>query len=293
MTLLLLGIILQCTVKGKGETLENALIWRVRGDDLPAPSYLFGTVHVMDSNDLSIHPTVIEQLRHARALVFETNLADPDYQKLALHHSFMEHDSLEDLLSDEQFQVLKRFFLEEFEFPIEAVHKMKPFFVASLIGALESKGASRSHEELLMQIAVEDQIMIEGISDPDQEAAILNRISLKEQVGYLFMEMESHQDGTSEALKQEVFQAYERADLDSIHALISESLGQFPQIYHQLFDARNTAWLPAMIRHMQNQSCFFAVGVGHLPGETGLISLLRENGYRVSPVHMDFWFHDR
>ena len=43
---------------------------------------------------------------------------------------------------------------------------------------------------------------------------------------------------------------------------------------------------------MRQQSCFFAVGVGHLPGESVLIRLLHDQGYRVKPVHMDFWFHD-
>jgi uncharacterized protein YbaP (TraB family) len=59
-----------------------------------------------------------------------------------------------------------------------------------------------------------------------------------------------------------------------------------------MFTERNESWVPGMKRLMQKESCFFAVGAGHLAGESGLITLLRKEGYRVEPVHLDFWFHN-
>ncbi len=35
---------------------------------------------------------------------------------------------------------------------------------------------------------------------------------------------------------------------------------------------------------MNEIACFIAVGSGHLAGEDGLINLLREEGYKLSPV---------
>jgi uncharacterized protein YbaP (TraB family) len=35
---------------------------------------------------------------------------------------------------------------------------------------------------------------------------------------------------------------------------------------------------------LEKGNAFIAVGALHLPGETGLVSLLRERGYTVSPV---------
>jgi uncharacterized protein YbaP (TraB family) len=35
---------------------------------------------------------------------------------------------------------------------------------------------------------------------------------------------------------------------------------------------------------MKKESLFVAVGVAHLPGEEGVINLLRKAGYKVKPV---------
>lgn len=35
---------------------------------------------------------------------------------------------------------------------------------------------------------------------------------------------------------------------------------------------------------LPKQTTLFVVGAGHLPGEYGMINLLRESGYKVKPV---------
>jgi uncharacterized protein YbaP (TraB family) len=35
---------------------------------------------------------------------------------------------------------------------------------------------------------------------------------------------------------------------------------------------------------MKEKSFFFAVGAGHLPGESGIIALLRNQGFTVRPI---------
>jgi uncharacterized protein YbaP (TraB family) len=39
-----------------------------------------------------------------------------------------------------------------------------------------------------------------------------------------------------------------------------------------------------MMKELKQSSCVFAVGAGHLPGEDGVINLLRNEGFIVSPV---------
>lgn len=47
---------------------------------------------------------------------------------------------------------------------------------------------------------------------------------------------------------------------------------------------RNIDWVAKMKTIMSSASTFFAVGAGHLPGEKGLIALLRNVGYKVEGV---------
>lgn len=39
--------------------------------------------------------------------------------------------------------------------------------------------------------------------------------------------------------------------------------------------------------HLKDRACLIAVGVMHLPGDKGLISLLRDKGYFVQPVRSE------
>jgi uncharacterized protein YbaP (TraB family) len=50
---------------------------------------------------------------------------------------------------------------------------------------------------------------------------------------------------------------------------------------------RNRQWAEKLERIMVGQSLVIAVGAGHLPGEKGVISLLRKKGYKVEPVKND------
>jgi uncharacterized protein YbaP (TraB family) len=274
------------------EPLKKSVIWKITGKDLPGPSYLFGTVHVADSIEFPMHGTIVEQLIRSEALVFETDLSEPGYQQKALKYAMMEKDSLDGILSVEQYDQLHSFFRDAFSFPLDAVKRMKPFYVASLIGTLNTNNQGISLEENLLRIAQEKGKLITGISSLEKDAEILSRISQPDQVDYLFDEIESYSSGCSDALKKEIFQAYQKADIERIYSLMSGSLKYHPEILENIFVERNVSWMGSMKKLMSEQSCFFAVGVGHLPGEKGLIRLLQKDGYKVVPVHLDFWFHD-
>jgi uncharacterized protein YbaP (TraB family) len=285
------GSVTQCSEDNRDGTLKNSVIWRISGPNLPAPSFLFGTVHVIDPEGFSMHATVIEQLKRSETLVFESNIAEPGYQQQALARAMMENDSLDGILSQEHYEALTNFFRDEFNLPVEALKHMNPFYLASLIGTLNKKEQATSHEAELLRIARNEGKEIAGISTLERESEILKGINLEEQVEYLFDEIESYQNGRSEELEQTIRQAYKEADIEQIYTVLTKALEKYPSVFEQLFIARNESWLPSMIDLMKERSCFFAVGVGHLAGESGLIRLLRSQGYRVVPVNLDFWFH--
>lgn len=100
---------------------------------------------------------------------------------------------------------------------------------------------------------------------------------------------------------------YERVSLEEFPDLdINESLKYLTRIYitqdlNQLFDLmtvpemgvhdldaylfdRNEKWMKKIPALMKSGSKFIAVGAGHLPGEKGLIQLLKNKGYTIKPV---------
>lgn len=78
--------------------------------------------------------------------------------------------------------------------------------------------------------------------------------------------------------------AYLTRDLDKILRLMTEEEGNNPDTYEQMIFIRNENWMDSLAEILPNQSILAVVGAGHLPGPRGLIQLLRNAGYTVTPI---------
>ncbi len=54
-----------------------------------------------------------------------------------------------------------------------------------------------------------------------------------------------------------------------------------------IFTGRNKTMADSIAMHLSAGPAFFAIGCGHLPGNEGVIELMRQKGFTVSPVHSD------
>ena len=85
-----------------------------------------------------------------------------------------------------------------------------------------------------------------------------------------------------------VIRAFFTQDIDAIQkamdAKLHNSCDSKPEEEAALIDNRNADWLTKMPALMADKPTLFAVGAGHLPGEKGLLSLLRQAGYTVEGV---------
>ena len=51
-----------------------------------------------------------------------------------------------------------------------------------------------------------------------------------------------------------------------------------------LLNNRNRNWVKQLKTIMKKESVFVAVGAGHLVGESGVIALLKKEGYTLTPI---------
>lgn len=273
------------------QTNKKSILWKISGNGLEQPSYLFGTVHILDSSHFYLHKTVIEKIKSADKMVFEINTNEPDYQKKALNFSFMSNDSLENIFDEDEYQELQVFFKNEFNFPLTAVHKMKPFYLASVINVLSMPKNAISYEAELKKIAIENELEITGISTLELENEILEKMNMDVQKYTLYQAIEEHKTGYKQ--REQIIELYRKKDINAIYEIMKkDATSEDSIVYDIIFTKRHEVWIPNMIKLMNEQTCFFAVGVGHLPGEKGLLNLLIEEGYKVKPVNMDFKLHD-
>ena len=78
--------------------------------------------------------------------------------------------------------------------------------------------------------------------------------------------------------------AYRNQELHKLEVLINKEefgVGNFADL---LLYNRNRNWVVTMGKIFSANSAVIAVGAGHLPGEKGVINLLRKAGYKVDPM---------
>lgn len=82
--------------------------------------------------------------------------------------------------------------------------------------------------------------------------------------------------------------AFYKQDLDELNRISNEKQHNAcditPAEEEELIFSRNANWAKLLPAIMQKKSTLFAVGCLHLPGEKGLLNLLKQAGYTISPV---------
>ena len=109
--------------------------------------------------------------------------------------------------------------------------------------------------------------------------SLLYGSSLEEQADAL---LEMAQNSNSKELMIELTAAYKSQDLDALWSVFKDQMTRYE--YDALVSERNKNWKKQIVELLPVQSSLFVVGSGHLPGEKGMIKLLKKAGYKVKPV---------
>lgn len=131
-----------------------------------------------------------------------------------------------------------------------------------------------SMEGQLLQLATTNNIRLAGLE------------KAKEVLGLLAQTPE-FSEGKSDAILlkeyERAFKFYQKEQIDQyVKEYLIEHLGL--QGKELLIDQRNLNWLGDIENLLSTDKVFFAVGMGHLGGEKGLLSLLKARGYALEKV---------
>jgi uncharacterized protein YbaP (TraB family) len=124
---------------------------------------------------------------------------------------------------------------------------------------------------------------IGGLETMDYQLSVFDSIPYDEQAQML-VEAIKQTDTDSDYLK-DMIDVYVQQDLNKMMAMFEEEGSDLEGYEDVLLVNRNKNWIPVIKEEMGKQSTFFAVGAGHLGGETGVIHLLRKKGLTVSAIN--------
>ncbi len=270
---------------------ENALLWRIQGDALEAPSYLFGTIHMIGREDFFLSDSTRNNFGQSQQVVFEINLEemnDIGAMMPLMMQAFMKGDtSLRDLLEPEDYERVNEHF-SQMGLPMMFLDRIKPMFLSAmssedLFSMAEGGGQDIvSYEFEFMQMAQTQNKPIGGLETAAYQMSMFDSIPYRDQARML---VESIKSGDTEDEQfDQLVEMYKAEDLLGLQRMLQSGEGGMSNYQELLINQRNRNWIPVMEEMMREKPTFFAVGAGHLAGEFGVIALLREQGYRVEAV---------
>ncbi len=140
-----------------------------------------------------------------------------------------------------------------------------------------------SIEQELAKISTAQNEQTLGLESVADQMAALDAIPYKEQMEQLVKSVKNNlADDKSEL--QRMLALYIAEDLNGLLKFMRESENSVNSQYeNELLVKRNVDWIPKISAAVKTPT-FFAVGAAHLPGESGVINLLRKQGFKVEAV---------
>jgi len=266
--------------------LPNTLLWKITGNGLKKPSYLFGTMHILCAEDAKLSDSLKAAIHDCEEVYFEIDL--DDFAGMINSMKFMRmNDSkkLSDLLSKDDYTKVKSYFENHggAVLPFSMLERFKPLLISSLIEENDLDCETTNGMELvIMKEARADDKKINGLETAEFQAGLFDSIPYENQARDLVNYIDSVD--VYKKMTTDLADVYRRQDLGKIEELTVTGDATISNYLDLLLYGRNRRWADTLNSLLHQKSLLIAVGAGHLPGEQGVINLLKKKGYDVLPI---------
>ena len=272
-------------------TSNAQLVWKISGNGIRKPSYILGTHHGCPFNYCDSIPGLMKAFDKVDNIIGEINMIELDdmsperMQKMQAMMMMPADTSLLSLFSEEEAAKVNEWLGKKMGASLEMLSVMKPM---TIMVTVQNKEMMEVIPEIATMTTIDKYMQTLGqrkgktigeLETADYQMELLYGNSLEEQADAL-LEMIDH--GDSKGLLQQLTNAYKSQNLDTLWKVFQEQMTGYE--YDAIVKVRNFNWEKQMKEILPKQTTLLVVGAGHLPGEYGMINLLREAGYKIKPV---------
>ena len=123
---------------------------------------------------------------------------------------------------------------------------------------------------------------IKGLETAEFQAGLFDSIPYKQQAKELLNYIDSIDKFKKST--EELVEVYKKQDLKKIEELTTKSESGLEDYLDLLVYGRNRRWIQSLNFILRTKPTLIAVGAGHLPGDQGMLSLLKKAGFVVKPI---------
>lgn len=259
----------------------SSLLWLVESrTEKYMDAVLFGTMHIKDQRAFKNIENVFPFIESSTLFVNELDLSNLGNIDFSEAFFLSEGKTLQALLGVKKFKKLRQLFLKAFQVDILLKPPFIPLMLAQEITAsVFNKEASLSLDEFLLQHALEKGIRTSGLETIEEQVAVLNAIPLDYQIKHL-LSLGRNVSKVRNQMKKQIGY-YEGGEIIKLYKSTKRGLGS---LRSQMLYDRNIVMADRLVHLQKDEKVFCAVGVAHLPGEKGLLKLLKDRGMRLTPL---------
>lgn len=273
------------------------LLWEISGKGLEKPSYIFGTYHLSPlsiKDSIASLPQVMSDTKQVYGEVVMADMMSPATMQSMQQQMMMPKDTtLQSLFTPEQYELVGKAVKENMMADIAMLQQLKPAAITqqlTVIIYMKHTPGFNPQEQLdshFQQQAQQQGKKVGSLESIQSQIDLLfNGQALQRQANLLYCAI-SDIDKVVDQSKR-LIKSYQAQDLNEMLNLMEECDGNscdpLPGEMESLLDNRNIAWVEKMPAIMTEAPTLFVVGAGHLPGDKGVLKLLKQQGYTVEAM---------
>jgi uncharacterized protein len=294
---------LYAEVRKSADSMPNAksLLWKIEDTENPdrAPSYIFGTIHLTDDRVAKLSPAAEKAFNSASRVAIEIeDLSAPRVaeaiQTLSGRGAVLaKSGGLSTQLTPVEFASASKA-LSKTGLDQTVVSRVRPWVALVMLGTPDCERGRMLGGKQPMDNAIADRAESRGLGTFGLETLELQLMAMsaipdKDQLALLKSQLAD--PARINDVTETMLQMYLARDLGAIWPLqiaLAQKAGVDPAVLESfeknLLIERNERMFGRLSMHLDRGGLFVAVGALHLAGKTGLVQLVREAGYKVTPV---------
>ncbi|RDI05336.1 TraB/GumN family protein [Flavobacterium sp. AG291] len=260
---------------------NNSMLWKIEGKGIEKPSYLFGTIHVLCEEDFQIKEKVSIAFNSTSNLVLEVNSTDPKEME-AMQKMMRSEITLSSRLNEAERKEANQILTSQMGITLEQADHVSPSGLMSIAIANAMKcppAKMKFFEGELVAMAQTQHKTIGGLETIDSQIVVMEKsYTLSEILNQIKIKADYAQ------IMDNLVRFHKEENLPELYRTITDRRFMNTTAENLMLNERNKAWVKKIPAIAKKESTFFAVGAGHLYGKNGVIELLKQQGYKVTPV---------
>lgn len=267
-----------------------SLLWEITGNGLEKPSYLFGTMHVSSKMVFHLSDSFYLAIKNADVVALETDMGtwQDDFSRYDLN-GFNYDYSRPDFNGPEDYFTINTLKIPSYEKLIELSLYSSPSMINSFLYRTNSDKAVDFEEDTYLDMHIYQAAKkwgkkVCGVENFDRSMELMKEAYADASKEKNKKERNNDYDGDFSYSKLE--DAYRTGNLDLLDTInkVNSTSAAFDEKFLYKRNEIQAGSIDSIIK--TKQSLFVGVGAAHLPGQRGVIELLRRKGYTLRPIKM-------